>query len=102
MGIGVGVADAVGAGDADGVGTGEGVGDASGLGATETVTPLLQTSFLPFFKQVKLFPAETFFCPTVLQTAPAFSAAEETEIADTGIIRIKINVTETALRHFTP
>ena len=78
VGVGVGVGEGVGLTDVSGEGDTEGLGDElgiTGLTGAATFTPLLQTNFLPFFTQVKVFPEATCFLPTLLQTAPVFGAA---------------------------
>jgi uncharacterized spore protein YtfJ len=56
-GIGVGVGEGVGSGEAETEDAGVGEGVATGIGAAcFTSLPLLQTSFLPLFLQVKTLP----------------------------------------------
>lgn len=98
VGVGLGLAVGVGIGDGDGVGIGdwEGVGVGSGFGEVCAFTPLLQNNFLPFLMQVKVFSDATFFCPSVLHTAPIFGVA-----ANVGTVEATINAViraETILR----
>ena len=91
VGVGVGVEVVVGVDDVVGVGDATGVA----VGATLTVTPLLQTLFVPRLMHLNSLPPDTTTAPNFLQVAPALGV---TAVATLTLEKTKAKASKWAIR----